>query len=37
MEISSTFIRKAIKEGKNVQFFLPDKVIDFIDGKGMYR
>lgn len=37
MEISSTFIRKAIKEGKNVQFFLPDKVIDFIDGKGMYK
>lgn len=37
MEISSTFIRKAIKEGKNVQFFLPDKVIDFIDGKGMYH
>ncbi|KQS42134.1 nicotinate (nicotinamide) nucleotide adenylyltransferase [Pedobacter sp. Leaf194] len=37
MEISSTFIRKAIKEKKNVQFFLPDKVVDFIDGKGMYR
>lgn len=37
MEISSTFIRKAIKEKKNVQFFLPDKVIEFIDGKGMYR
>lgn len=37
MEISSTFIRKAIKENKSVQFFLPDKVIDFIDGKGMYK
>ncbi|RNL55160.1 nicotinate (nicotinamide) nucleotide adenylyltransferase [Pedobacter jejuensis] len=37
MEISSTFIRKATKEKKNVQFFLPDKVIDFIEGKGMYR
>lgn len=37
MEISSTFIRKAIKENKNVQFFLPDKVIDFIEGKGMYK
>ncbi|MFF5382165.1 nicotinate (nicotinamide) nucleotide adenylyltransferase [Pedobacter suwonensis] len=37
MEISSTFIRKAIKEKKNVQFFLPDKVIEFIEGKGMYR
>ncbi|WP_443944877.1 nicotinate (nicotinamide) nucleotide adenylyltransferase [Pedobacter sp. AW1-32] len=37
MEISSTFIRKSIQEKKNVQFFLPEKVIDFIDGKGMYR
>ena len=37
MEISSTFIRKAIKSQKNVQFFLPDKVIDFIEGKGMYK
>ncbi|MDN3585559.1 nicotinate (nicotinamide) nucleotide adenylyltransferase [Pedobacter aquatilis] len=36
MEISSTFIRKAISDNKNVQFFLPDKVIDFIDAKGMY-
>ncbi len=37
MEISSTFIRKAIKEQKNVQFFLPDQVIRFIEGKNMYR
>lgn len=37
MEISSTFIRKAIRESKNVQFFLPKSVIEFIDGKGMYR
>ena len=37
MEISSTFIRMSIKEKKNVQFFLPDKVINFIDGKGMYK
>ena len=37
MEISSTFIRKAIKEKKNVQFFLAEKVIDFIEGKGMYK
>ncbi|WP_134089583.1 nicotinate (nicotinamide) nucleotide adenylyltransferase [Olivibacter sp. XZL3] len=36
MEISSTFIRKAIKEHKNVQYFLPDKVLDFIDKKGVY-
>ncbi len=37
MEISSTFIRKAIKENKNVRFFLPDMVIEFMEGKGMYR
>jgi nicotinate-nucleotide adenylyltransferase len=37
MDISSTFIRKAIQEGKNVQYFLPDNVLAFIEGKNMYR
>ena len=37
MEISSTFIRKGIAEGKNMQFFVPGKVWDFIDKKGLYR
>jgi len=37
MEISSTFIRKAIKENKNVQFFVPDAVLEFIESKNMYR
>lgn len=37
MELSSTFIRKAIAEDKNVQFFLPDKVIEFIDSKSLYK
>lgn len=37
MELSSTFIRNAIKEKKNVQYFLPDAVLAFIDSKGMYR
>lgn len=36
MEISSTFIRNAVKEGKNVQYFLPEKVLAFIDKKGVY-
>lgn len=36
MELSSTFIRKAIKERKNIQFFIPEKVLDFIDKKGLY-
>ncbi|WP_207424564.1 nicotinate (nicotinamide) nucleotide adenylyltransferase [Desertivirga brevis] len=36
MEISSTFIRKAIKEGKSVQYMIPDKVFSFIDSKNLY-
>ena len=36
MEISSTFIRKAIKNKKNVQFFVPDNVLEFIESKGLY-
>lgn len=37
MDISSTFIRKGIVAGKNLQFFLPDAVLAFIDSKNMYR
>nr|WP_235524189.1 nicotinate (nicotinamide) nucleotide adenylyltransferase [Pedobacter sp. Hv1] len=37
MEISSTFIRKALKDHKNIQFFVPDNVLAFIDQKNMYR
>lgn len=37
MEISSTFIRKSLKAGKNVQFFVPDRVVEFMDSKNMYR
>lgn len=37
MELSATFIRKAIKEKKNVQFFLPQSVLDFIESKNLYR
>jgi len=36
MAISSTFIRKAIAAKKNIKYFLPDAVIDFIDKKGLY-
>ena len=37
MEISSTFVRKAVREGKNVQYFLPDAVLEFIESKNLYR
>ncbi|SFS74105.1 nicotinate (nicotinamide) nucleotide adenylyltransferase [Sphingobacterium wenxiniae] len=36
MELSSTFVRQAIKAGKNIRFYVPDKVIDFVDKKGLY-
>ena len=37
MEISSTFIRRALKEKKNVHPLLPDKVWEYLDGSSMYR
>lgn len=36
MEISSTFLRKAIQSKKDIQYFIPDKVLEFIDKKGLY-
>lgn len=37
MDISSTFIRKAIKEKRDVRFFLPHKVWEEIEASGFYR
>ncbi len=37
MEFSSTFIRNAVKNGKNIRYFVPDKVLEFIESKGLYR
>jgi nicotinate-nucleotide adenylyltransferase len=37
MEISSGFIRQAIKERKDVRFFLPEKVWDYIEEMNFYR
>lgn len=37
MEISSTFIRKAVKEGKNIAPMLPPKVWNYIDRMNFYR
>ncbi|MFD2863355.1 nicotinate (nicotinamide) nucleotide adenylyltransferase [Mucilaginibacter antarcticus] len=37
MELSATFIRKSIAEKKNVQFFVPDAVLKFIEGKSLYK
>jgi nicotinate (nicotinamide) nucleotide adenylyltransferase len=37
MEFSATFIRNALKKGKDIRYFVPDKVLDFIEAKGLYR
>lgn len=37
MEISSTFIRKAIKEKKDVRFMLPESVYKYIDEMHFYK
>ncbi|RCT53751.1 nicotinate (nicotinamide) nucleotide adenylyltransferase [Winogradskyella sp. KYW1333] len=37
MELSSTFIRKNIKAGKNVRPMLPDKVWHYIDEMNFYK
>lgn len=36
MEISSTFIRQSLKDGKSIRYLVPDAVIDFIESKGLY-
>lgn len=37
MEISSTFIREAIRTGKNISYFLPHGVWEYIEKMGFYR
>ncbi|MBL85176.1 MAG: nicotinic acid mononucleotide adenylyltransferase [Winogradskyella sp.] len=37
MELSSTFIRNSIKEGKNVRPMLPDSVWEYIDEMNFYK
>lgn len=35
--ISSTFIRQSIKESKNLNFFVPDKVLKYIEKHKLYQ
>jgi nicotinate-nucleotide adenylyltransferase len=37
MELSATFIRRSLAEGKNIQYFVPDAVLNFIDSKSLYK
>lgn len=37
IEISSTFIRHSIQEGKNVKAFLPPEVYDYIESNNLYK
>ena len=37
MELSSTFLRKSIKEGKNIKPMLPPKVWEYLDGSNLYK
>jgi nicotinate-nucleotide adenylyltransferase len=37
MELSATFIRKSLAEKKNIQYFVPDSVLEFIEAKHLYR
>jgi len=37
IEISSSFIRESIKKGKNIQYFLPSKVYEYIKHNNFYK
>jgi nicotinate-nucleotide adenylyltransferase len=37
MEISSSFIRTAIKDGKDIRYFIPQKAYEYIDDMNFYR
>ena len=37
MDISATFVRNAIKEGKSTQYLLPDRVFEYLEGSTIYK
>lgn len=37
IEISSRMIRKRVKEGKSIRYFVPDSVLDFIEENRLYE
>ena len=36
LDISSTFIRQSIQEGKSIRYMVPEGVYEFLDGSGLY-
>lgn len=37
LEISSTFIRQCVKEGRDVRHFMPEKAFNYLNDKGFYK
>ena len=37
LDISATYIRKCIREGRSIQYLVPDAVFDYLEGSDMYR
>lgn len=37
LEISSTFIRQCVKEGRDVRHFMPEKAFNYLETKGFYK
>ena len=37
LDISATYIRQCIKEGKSVQYLLPDAVFEYLEGSNFYK
>ena len=37
IEISSSFIRQSIKDGKSVRYFMPEKVFEYVDRMNFYK
>jgi nicotinate-nucleotide adenylyltransferase len=37
MELSATYIRKCLREGKSVQYLVPDEVFHYLEKTNLYR
>jgi nicotinate-nucleotide adenylyltransferase len=37
MDISSTYIRQSIAEGKSIRYMVPERVYEYLDGSNMYK